>query len=281
LVSPDISARATKLTPNEIRRRQLPLPNKLYSVLTECPDFEGIVSWSRNGRAWKILKPGAFKEQVLKVFLDSFYVEAFQVNGLPGPTSVSLFGLFLQLLDMWGFQEVDDSLFHHPLFHRDEPHLIHSMKASMKSRKLNLTTLHDKRFTPSQHQAPNSSLIPASLVRFSSDRFVNAPPPLMTSEVSRDPQSGIVQNPEHLQPKPSVSAMMQKSLAKLAFSSISPPPPGTRIVSIDLSKGKPKKRKWLPPLGPAESKKTKSLPTSSAWIGNNAEIFAKVKSAAP
>mmetsp|Transcript_11072 Transcript_11072/g.16618 ORF Transcript_11072/g.16618 Transcript_11072/m.16618 type:complete len:714 (-) Transcript_11072:226-2367(-) len=88
-------------------------PSKLYDILSR-PEFAQIVSWSPHGRAWRVMKPLAFKQKVLPRYFRHSNHSSFmrQVNG-------------------WGFRRItrgrDMNSYFHELFLRGLPHLLNRM----------------------------------------------------------------------------------------------------------------------------------------------------------
>ena len=89
-------------------------PAKMHAILNR-DDFCDVISWLPHGRAWRVLKPKQFEQQVIPMFFEH-----------------TKFSSFVRQANGWGFRRItqgrDRNSYYHPLFLRGLPHLAKRMK---------------------------------------------------------------------------------------------------------------------------------------------------------
>ncbi len=85
-----------QLSPSEMRHHRLPMPLKLYSILSSAS--HDVISWLPDGRGFQIRHPERFEQEILSHYFD--YGNQSYVT-------------FIRLLALWNFKAGSDNTYCH------------------------------------------------------------------------------------------------------------------------------------------------------------------------
>ena len=103
-------------------------PGKLFLILKDAEKYGHIVSWSDNGKSWKVHDAGMLEKEVMPNFFD-----------------MTKFSSFLRQINGWGFRRIsigpDRNAYYHEQFQRNQPEAVKNMRRRKSATQCSKTKL--------------------------------------------------------------------------------------------------------------------------------------------